>query len=95
METRFALGVDGFPAVTVNTVDAAHMVGHRSNIIQVCCGVNLGAGVEGRIRAFFLGHTIGMRKVHINILRFIHLAFIGEEDLWLRPGSIKKMSFLG
>lgn len=81
------LGVDGFPAVTVNAVDAAHVVRHGSNVIQVRCSVDLSAGVKAGIQAFFLGHTIGMREVHINVLGLIHLAFVGEEDLWLGPGN--------
>lgn len=92
-ETRFALGIDGFPPVTVNAVYAAHMIGNRSNVVQVGCRVNLGAGVEAGIHTFFLGHTIGMWEVHINIIRLVHLAFVGEEDLWLRPGISKKTEF--
>lgn len=91
---KFALGVDGFPTVTVNAVYAAHMIGNGSNVIQVCSSVNLGAGVEAGIDTFFLGHTIGMREVHIYIIRLIDLAFVGEEDLWLRPGIIEEKVFL-
>lgn len=36
-------GIDGFPAVTVYAVDAAHMVRHRGHIVQVGCGVDLSA----------------------------------------------------
>lgn len=53
-----ALGIDGFPAVTVHAVDAAHMIRHRGHIIQVGCGVNLSARVEPRIHSFLLGNSI-------------------------------------
>lgn len=38
-----ASGIDGFPAVTVYAVDAAHVVWHRGHVVQVGCGVNLSA----------------------------------------------------
>lgn len=38
-----ALGIDGFPAVTVYAVDAAHVIWHRGHVIQVGCGVYLSA----------------------------------------------------
>lgn len=53
-----ASGIDGFPAVTVYAVDAAHVVWHRGHIIQVGSGVNLSAGVEPRIHSFLLGNSI-------------------------------------
>lgn len=89
-QPHLPLGINGFPSITVNAIDTAHVVRHRSNIVQVCCGVNLSVGVEARIQPFFFGYPIGMGKMHINILRFIHLAFIGEEDLWFRPKIMRK-----
>lgn len=53
-----ALGVDGFPAVTVYAVDAAHVIWHGGYVIQVRCGVDLSAGVEPRVHPLLLGNSI-------------------------------------
>lgn len=81
-------GIDGFPAVTVYAVDAAHVVGQRGHVIHVGCSVDLSARVEARIQALLLGNSVRVGKVHIHVLGFIHLTLVGEKDLWFRPAVI-------
>lgn len=88
------LGVEGPPAITVHTVDAAHGIRPWHDIIQVRRGaVDACAGVEVRIEVL-PAHGVSGGQVYIRVLWLVYLGSVGEEDLWLWAANGNKQSLL-